>query len=152
YGLGMTTIFCLHGAVLPADTIRWPEKVIELLACGEAVMDVLERAVAFEPSHRFADARSICAALWEAAIRDRNGHSRSTIADSSRGAEEARAEDENKTDWLDHHQQEIARLRAELARRLEEARDEEKKMTGWLENQQQEIEWLRAELDKRPKV
>jgi serine/threonine-protein kinase len=69
YGLGMTAIFCLHGADLPAITVRQPERVIEKLACGAAVKRVLTQAIEVDPGERFADARPFCAALREALAR-----------------------------------------------------------------------------------
>jgi serine/threonine-protein kinase len=40
YGLGMTAIFCIHGAELPAISGRDPEQVLKKLPCSEAVRSV----------------------------------------------------------------------------------------------------------------
>jgi hypothetical protein len=56
-----------------------------------------------------------------AAGRDREA-ALARVADASRAIEEAQREDERKTGWLDHQQEEIAWLRAELERRPRVAR------------------------------
>jgi formylglycine-generating enzyme required for sulfatase activity len=66
YGLGMTALFCLHGADLPAITVRRPERVIAALAVGPRLKDVLMQAIEIDPADRFADAGQACAALREA--------------------------------------------------------------------------------------
>jgi eukaryotic-like serine/threonine-protein kinase len=70
YGLGMTAMFCLHGANLPEHTLRRPERVIEGLSCGEAVKGVLTRAIELRAEDRYADADAFCAALYSAAVGD----------------------------------------------------------------------------------
>ncbi|WP_437289769.1 protein kinase domain-containing protein [Sorangium sp. So ce406] len=67
YGLGMTAVFCLHGAELPPIMMRFPGRVLERLPCNEAVRKVLERAIEFEASERFPDVAAFCAALRGAA-------------------------------------------------------------------------------------
>ncbi|WP_438009248.1 protein kinase [Sorangium sp. So ce321] len=67
YGLGMTTVFCLHGAELPPIMMRYPGRVLERLACSDAVRKVLERAIEFEAAERFPDVAAFCEALKGAA-------------------------------------------------------------------------------------
>ncbi|WP_437298832.1 SUMF1/EgtB/PvdO family nonheme iron enzyme [Sorangium sp. So ce426] len=67
YGLGMTAVFCLHGAELPPVMMRYPGRVIERLPCSAAVRKVLERAIEFEASERFPDVAAFCEALRSAA-------------------------------------------------------------------------------------
>ncbi|WP_437716681.1 SUMF1/EgtB/PvdO family nonheme iron enzyme [Sorangium sp. So ce448] len=67
YGLGMTAVFCLHGAELPPIMMRYPGRVIERLPCSDAVRKVLERAIEFETSERFPDVAAFCEALRVAA-------------------------------------------------------------------------------------
>ncbi|WP_437511901.1 SUMF1/EgtB/PvdO family nonheme iron enzyme [Sorangium sp. So ce1099] len=67
YGLGMTAVFCLHGAELPPIMMRYPGRVLERLPCSEAVRKVLERAIEFEVSERFPDVAAFCEALRSAA-------------------------------------------------------------------------------------
>jgi serine/threonine-protein kinase len=67
YGLGMTAVFCLHGAELPPIMMRYPGRVIERLPCSDAVRKVLERAIEFEASERFPDVAAFCDALRSAA-------------------------------------------------------------------------------------
>ncbi|WP_437679610.1 SUMF1/EgtB/PvdO family nonheme iron enzyme [Sorangium sp. So ce131] len=67
YGLGMTAVFCLHGAELPPIMMRYPGRVIERLPCSDAVRKVLERAIEFEASERFPDVAAFCEALRIAA-------------------------------------------------------------------------------------
>ncbi|AUX40898.1 uncharacterized protein SOCE26_023000 [Sorangium cellulosum] len=67
YGLGMTAVFCLHGAELPPIMMRYPGRVLEQLPCSDAVRKVLERAIEFEASERYPDVAAFCRALLEAA-------------------------------------------------------------------------------------
>ncbi|XXT22297.1 SUMF1/EgtB/PvdO family nonheme iron enzyme [Sorangium sp. So ce429] len=67
YGLGMTAVFCLHGAELPPIMMRYPGRVLERLPCSEAVQKVLERAIEFEAAERFPDVAAFCEALRGAA-------------------------------------------------------------------------------------
>ncbi|WP_437929763.1 protein kinase [Sorangium sp. So ce291] len=67
YGLGMTAVFCLHGAELPPIMMRFPGRVLERLPCSDAVRKVLERAIEFEASERFPDVAAFCEALKGAA-------------------------------------------------------------------------------------
>jgi two-component system nitrogen regulation response regulator GlnG len=72
YGLGMTAIFCLCGRDLSMDVFRDPDRLISKLDCSISTRDVLRRAVAWEPSDRFADAASMMPALrnaWSASDR-----------------------------------------------------------------------------------
>jgi serine/threonine protein kinase len=66
YSLGMTMIFCLHGAELPAIAIRRPEKVIESLDCSDGVKQVIARSIELDPQDRHSDARGFCEALLHA--------------------------------------------------------------------------------------
>lgn len=70
YGLGMTAVFCLHGAELPPIMMRYPGRVLEQLPCGEAVREVLERAIEFEASERFPDVQAFCDALRSATVSE----------------------------------------------------------------------------------
>ncbi|XYI00613.1 SUMF1/EgtB/PvdO family nonheme iron enzyme [Sorangium sp. So ce1128] len=67
YGLGMTAVFCLHGAELPPIMMRYPGRVLERLPCSDAVRKVLERAIEFEASERFPDVAAFCEALRDEA-------------------------------------------------------------------------------------
>src|SRR5262249_3330042 len=70
YGLGMTALFCFHGAALPAIAHRRPDKGIAGLSCGEAIKAVLTKAIELEPADRYPDARALCEALREAERED----------------------------------------------------------------------------------
>jgi nucleoside phosphorylase len=67
YALGMTAIFCLHGADLPDIAVRRPDIVIDELPCGDALKRVLVRAIEIDREARFSDARQFCSALRRAA-------------------------------------------------------------------------------------
>ncbi|WP_437769324.1 SUMF1/EgtB/PvdO family nonheme iron enzyme [Sorangium sp. So ce281] len=67
YGLGMTAVFCLHGAELPPIMMRYPGRVIDQLPCSGAVRKVLERSIEFEASERYPDVAAFCKALSGAA-------------------------------------------------------------------------------------
>jgi serine/threonine-protein kinase len=67
YGLGMTAIFGLHGAELPGTMLLDAKRVIDGLACSEAIKDVLRRSIEVDREKRFADAAAFCAALRAAA-------------------------------------------------------------------------------------
>jgi formylglycine-generating enzyme required for sulfatase activity len=82
YGLGMTAVFCLHGAELPAIMMRYPARVLERLPCGDAVRKVLERAIEFEASERFPDVEAFCDALRSATVSE--GRARQTIREGAR--------------------------------------------------------------------
>lgn len=69
YGLGMTAVFCLHGAELPPIMMRYPGRVLERLPCSDAVRKVLERAIEFEAAERFPDVAAFCEALKGAALK-----------------------------------------------------------------------------------
>ncbi|WP_437933819.1 serine/threonine protein kinase [Sorangium sp. So ce341] len=71
YGLGMTAIFCLYGAELPAISGRDPEQVLKKLPCSEAVRSVLRRATQFDASERFLGVGAFCEALRRAAAPKR---------------------------------------------------------------------------------
>ncbi|WP_437976703.1 protein kinase [Sorangium sp. So ce295] len=71
YGLGMTAIFCIHGAELPAISGRDPEQVLKKLPCSEAVRSVLRRATQFNASERFLGVGAFCEALRHAAAPKR---------------------------------------------------------------------------------
>lgn len=70
YSLGMTALFCFHGADLTVQAVRDAGKVIDRLSCGDAQKAVLRRAVAWERTERFASVAAFCAAL-EAAVAPR---------------------------------------------------------------------------------
>jgi serine/threonine-protein kinase len=63
YGLGMTAIFCLSGQELTRSMFRHPERAVTRLDCSHRVKAVLQLAVAWEPSERFADAAAMQSAL-----------------------------------------------------------------------------------------
>jgi hypothetical protein len=63
YGLGMTAAFMLHGADLPRTVLRDAAGFIARLSCDESLKRILQRAVAWEPEQRFADAAAFCQAL-----------------------------------------------------------------------------------------
>src|SRR5262249_48264852 len=67
YGLGMTTIFCIHGGELPETTLRRPEEVITRLSCNDAIKGVLIQAIEMKPNDRFVSALEFCRALRAAA-------------------------------------------------------------------------------------
>ena len=56
FGLGMTAIFCLSGHELSMATFRNPAATVARLGCSLRIRNLLERAVAWEPEARFADA------------------------------------------------------------------------------------------------
>lgn len=66
FGLGMTAIFCLSGRELSMATFRNPAETVAQLDCSVPVQNVLERAVAWEPAERFADAEAMIDALRDA--------------------------------------------------------------------------------------
>jgi serine/threonine protein kinase len=66
YGLGMTMAFMLHGEPLPHFSMREGSRFVRSLKCAAQLQSVLERAVAWKPEHRFADAGAFCQALREA--------------------------------------------------------------------------------------
>ncbi len=63
YGLAMTAVFALHGQDLPPDVIRDAPGFVRGLDAGEAVREVLARAVAFNLEERFASVEEFCDAL-----------------------------------------------------------------------------------------
>jgi Protein kinase domain len=63
YGLGMTAAFVLHGVDLPRSVLRDAVGFIARLSCDEPLKRILQRAVAWEPEDRFADAAAFCEAL-----------------------------------------------------------------------------------------
>jgi hypothetical protein len=73
YGLGMTTIFCLHGRELPATVMQRPDRVIGALPCADAVKQVLTRAIEWEPGDRYPDMAGFCEALREAVAQEGEG-------------------------------------------------------------------------------
>jgi formylglycine-generating enzyme required for sulfatase activity len=66
YGLGMTAVFALYGADLPADILRDAPGFIERLDISPAIKKVLQRAVEWEAKKRFASVAEFCKALTEA--------------------------------------------------------------------------------------
>ncbi len=65
----MTAIFAFGGVDLSLSALRYPERIIDGLGCGDAVKAALKRAVAWEREERFADAGAFCAALRSATER-----------------------------------------------------------------------------------
>ncbi|WP_438044180.1 SUMF1/EgtB/PvdO family nonheme iron enzyme [Sorangium sp. So ce128] len=76
YGLGMTALFCLHGAQLPAEAVHDRAAFLRELSCDGTVKAVLEQAVAWKREKRYASIDDLCAAL--------------SIASRPRGALQAR--------------------------------------------------------------
>ncbi|WP_437785789.1 protein kinase domain-containing protein [Sorangium sp. So ce1097] len=68
YGLGMTAVFCLHGAELPVDVIRGSDEVIDALDCDERIRHLLRQATAWKKEQRLANAEAFCEGL-RAALR-----------------------------------------------------------------------------------
>ncbi len=66
FGLAMTTVFLLHGGSLPNKAFRHTDAFVDTLGCSPSVKEVLKRALDWEPSERFGDARALCAALEDA--------------------------------------------------------------------------------------
>ncbi|UQA61780.1 protein kinase domain-containing protein [Polyangium aurulentum] len=66
FGLGMTAVFCLRGADIPATVFRNAEPVLSALPCSDAVKAVLRTAIAWEREARPADARAFCGLLQRA--------------------------------------------------------------------------------------
>jgi eukaryotic-like serine/threonine-protein kinase len=62
FSLGMTTIFCLHGADLPTHVLRKPEHLLTRLDCG-ALAPVLQKAIEWEAEGRYPTAQAFCEAL-----------------------------------------------------------------------------------------
>ncbi|WP_437969908.1 SUMF1/EgtB/PvdO family nonheme iron enzyme [Sorangium sp. So ce260] len=63
YGLGMTALFCLHGAALPMEVVHDRQTFLRELSCPGALKAVLERAIAWKRDQRFASMEELCAAL-----------------------------------------------------------------------------------------
>ncbi len=63
YGLGMTTLFALHGADLPTDVLWELPEFLAALEVDEACREVLTRAVARKVEQRFATVGELCDAL-----------------------------------------------------------------------------------------
>lgn len=66
YGLGMTAVFCVHGAPLPDDVIYDRRAFLGALACEASIRDVLGRAVARSLEVRFATMSQLRQALLTA--------------------------------------------------------------------------------------
>jgi serine/threonine protein kinase len=71
FGLGMTTVFGLHGAKLPMVVLQSSAAFIEKLPCSGFVKAVLKRAVSWDAEARFPDAASFCNALRRASEHER---------------------------------------------------------------------------------
>ncbi|WP_437726829.1 SUMF1/EgtB/PvdO family nonheme iron enzyme [Sorangium sp. So ce861] len=63
YGLGMTALFCLHGAPLPAEVVHDRQAFLRELPCPGTLKAVLEKAVAWKRDQRFASMEELCTAL-----------------------------------------------------------------------------------------
>lgn len=68
YSLGMTVIFGLHGADLPLQILRDPERFIKQLHCPSPLKSVLSRAISLEPGDRYRDADEFTTALQGAPL------------------------------------------------------------------------------------
>jgi formylglycine-generating enzyme required for sulfatase activity len=80
----MTAIFCLSGQNLSMATFRNPAATVSRLVCSVSVRGVLDRAVAWEPEMRFADAAAMVAAMRGALAES----PQSATADDERTARE----------------------------------------------------------------
>ncbi|KYF52931.1 hypothetical protein BE04_45575 [Sorangium cellulosum] len=63
YGLGMTAVFCLHGAELPMTVLRDADSFIEQLPCEKSIRSVLRRSVDWDREFRFSTVQALCDAL-----------------------------------------------------------------------------------------
>ncbi|WP_437959253.1 SUMF1/EgtB/PvdO family nonheme iron enzyme [Sorangium sp. So ce119] len=63
YGLGMTALFCLHGAALPAEVVHDRQTFLRQLSCPDSIKAVLEKAVAWKCDQRFTSVEELCTAL-----------------------------------------------------------------------------------------
>lgn len=72
YGLGMTTIFAIHGDDLPQDVIRNASDFIADLGINTALRDVLAKAVAWKTENRWSTMDEFCKML-EYSLRDERG-------------------------------------------------------------------------------
>lgn len=68
YSLGMTALFCLHGAPLPTVVMRDMQEFMQGLLCDNTVKGVLEQAVAWTRDKRFANMEEFCTALRIASL------------------------------------------------------------------------------------
>lgn len=68
FALGMTAIFCLHGADLPTNVIRRPEQLLAKLDCGP-LAPVLQKSIEWEAEDRYPNVRAFCEALRAASQR-----------------------------------------------------------------------------------
>ncbi|WP_437508493.1 protein kinase domain-containing protein [Sorangium sp. So ce1099] len=67
YGLGMTTLFALHGAELSLAAIgRDPEKLIRQLPYYDSIKDLLSKAIEVDPRARYSDAGAFSRAFVQA--------------------------------------------------------------------------------------
>ncbi|WP_049949579.1 SUMF1/EgtB/PvdO family nonheme iron enzyme [Sorangium cellulosum] len=82
YGLGMTALFCLHGAQLPAEAVHDRPAFLRELSCDSTVKAVLEQAIAWRREKRYGSIDDLCAALSIASRPRGSAHPR-------RGASEA---------------------------------------------------------------
>jgi len=76
YGLGMTTVFCVHGNKLPMTAMFNRDAFLSGLGCTPRVREVLQRAVALEPDERFESMSSFRLALATARRDGGDGRSR----------------------------------------------------------------------------
>ncbi|WP_437509278.1 SUMF1/EgtB/PvdO family nonheme iron enzyme [Sorangium sp. So ce1099] len=70
YGLGMTALFCLHRAQLPAEAVHDRPAFLRELSCDSTVKAVLEQAITWKREKRYSSVEDFCAAL-RIAIRPR---------------------------------------------------------------------------------
>jgi hypothetical protein len=66
YSLGMTAIFAISGAELPAAVFRSPDKFIETLPVSEDLRRVLLKAVNWDAEQRWSSVEAFCQALKRA--------------------------------------------------------------------------------------
>ncbi|KYF88655.1 hypothetical protein BE17_51340 [Sorangium cellulosum] len=73
FGLSMTTIFLLYGAMLPMDVLRDGPTFVDALDVHSSIKIVLKRAIDWNPERRPQDGRAFFAALSEAMERRTRG-------------------------------------------------------------------------------
>jgi len=63
YSLGMTMLFCLHGADLPLSVVREPRGLIGSLPCALSVKKILQKSLSWNRDDRYRHAGEFCTAL-----------------------------------------------------------------------------------------
>lgn len=81
YGLGMTTLFALHGEDVPPALAQSLQQLMASLQIPEASLPVIEKALAWKSGDRWPSVRDYCGALHQAFI---------PLSPEARAAQEAR--------------------------------------------------------------